>query len=206
MGLFKKKEQSDKKLTPDMAGYRPAQEWWPDLTAYRKAILLHNISYDEIDSLLKEYATLWAAPRPVVCDFFYTALPDDSTWIYLEFPNFEKVPHYENFSQYLNLMIWLSEKADRQFCLAIPQNPNQPLFLSTMDEQNPCGDACMGIYADRDFYFEVAGDMFEWGPVPTAAFNYVGFLKNVFQFDTQWIPEVTHCKWVKTQITLTFPE
>lgn len=56
MGLFKKK--SGEKLTPDMAGYRPAQEWWPDLTAYRKAMLLHNITFDEIDTLLKEYAEI----------------------------------------------------------------------------------------------------------------------------------------------------
>lgn len=57
MGLFQK-EKSNEKLTPNMAGYRLTQEWWPDLTIYRKAILLHNISFDEIDCLLKEYAAI----------------------------------------------------------------------------------------------------------------------------------------------------
>lgn len=55
MGLFEKK----KKLTPDMAGYRPEREWWPDLTEYRKGIFLHNITFDDIDGLLKEYADIW---------------------------------------------------------------------------------------------------------------------------------------------------
>ncbi len=204
MGLFKK--ESSKKPTPDMAGYRPAKEWWPDLTAYRKAILLHNITFDEIDTLLKEYAKICSDKNQITCNFFYTSIPDDTSWVYLEFPNFENVPHYLNFWNYQNLMIWFSQKADREFCLAIPQDQNQPLFLSTMDSQNPFGDSCIGIYADRDFYFEVPGDVFEWGPVPTSAFNFVGFLKETFQFDTQWIPKVSQCEWKNTQITLTVPE
>ncbi len=204
MGLFKK--ESSKKPTPDMAGYRPAKEWWPDLTAYRKAILLHNITFDEIDTLLKEYAQICSDKKQVICNFFYTSIPDDTSWVYLEFPNFENVPHYLNFWNYQNLMIWFSQKADMEFCLAIPQDQNQPLFLSTMDRQNPFGDSCIGIYADRDFYFEVPGDIFEWGPVPTSAFNFVGFLKETFQFDTQWIPKVSQCEWKNTQITLTVPE
>lgn len=47
---------------------------------------------------------------------------------------------------------------------------------------------------------------FEWGPVPTSAFNYVVFLKEMFQFDTRWIPKISQTEWNKTQITLTFPE
>lgn len=204
MGLFKK--ESSKKPTPDMAGYRPAKEWWPDLTAYRKAILLHNITFDEIDTLLKEYAQICSDKKQIICNFFYTSIPDDTSWVYLEFPNFENVPHYLNFWNYQDLMIWFSQKADRKFCLAIPQDQNQPLFLSTMDRQNPFGDSCIGIYADRDFYFEVPGNIFEWGPVPTSAFNFVEFLKETFQFDTQWIPKVSQCEWKNTQITLTVPE
>ena len=205
MGLFKK-EKSSEKLTPDMAGYRPEPEWWPDLTEYRKGMLLHNISFEDIDALLKEYATIWSDKKQVVCDFCYTSLPDDPTWIYLEFPNFEGIPHYKNLWNYQDLLIWFSQKADREFCLAIPRNQFQPLFLSMMDKQNPRGDSCVGIYADRDFYFEVPGDLFEWGPVPTSAFNYAGFLKDTFQFDTQWIPKVAHCEWKKTRVTLTFSE
>ncbi len=194
------------KLTPDMAGYRPEPAWWPDLTAYRKAVFLHNISFGDLDALLKEYAAIFSDKKRIVCDFYYTALPDDRTWTYLEFPNFENVPHYVNFRHYQNLLIWLSQKADREFCLAIPENQKYPLFLSTMDKKNPYGDSCMGIYADRDFYFEVPGDVFEWGPVPTSAFNYVAFLNQSYQFDTSWILKVSQCKWEKTQVTLTVSE
>ncbi len=201
-----KKEKGNGKLTPDMAGYRPDREWWPDLTAYRKAILLHNITFDEIDTLLKQYAEISSDKKKLVCDFCYTALPDDKTWIYLEFPNFENVPHYLSFWNYQNLLVWLSQKSDREFCLAIPKDQRQPLFLSTMDKKNPYGDSCAGIYADRDFYFEIPGNVFEWGPIPTSAFNFIVFLNERFQFDTQWIPKVTQCEWKRTQITLTFSE
>lgn len=202
MGLFEK-EEGKKKLTPDMAGYRPEREWWPDLTEYRKGIFLHNITYDDIDRLLKEYADIWLNKKQIVCDFFYTSFPDDAAWIYLEFPNFENVPHYLNFWNYQDLMIWLSQKTDKEFCLAVPKKQNLPLFLSTMDKQNPYGDSCVGIYADRDFYFNIPGNIFEWGPVPASPFNYVGFLKENFQFDTQWIPKITQCEWKKTKITIT---
>ncbi|MDE6984657.1 MAG: hypothetical protein K2O99_09025 [Lachnospiraceae bacterium] len=198
-------QNNDKKLTPDMAGYRPDPQWWPDLTAYRKAILLHRITFDEIDALLKEYAQICADKNKVACDFCYTALPDDKDWIYVEFPTFENVPHYLSLWNYQNLMVWFSQKADRQFCLAVPMTFRQSLFLSIMDQKNPHGDSCMGIYEDRDFYFEIPGDVFEWGPVPTTPFNYRGFLKEAFAFDTQWIPKVDHCPWKKTQVVLNFP-
>lgn len=203
MGLFKKKKSSEK-ATSDMAGYRPDREWWPDLTAYRKAILLHNITLSEVDALIKEYAGLWKDDSQVVCDFLYTSLPDDEAWIYLEFPNFENAPHYINFWNYQDLLVWFSQKTDREFCLAIPRDQHAPLFLSTMDRNNPHGDSCVGIYADRDFYFEIPANLFEWGPVPTSAFDYMGFLRDTFQFDTRWIPKVSQCKWERTRITLTY--
>jgi len=105
------------KLTPDMAGYRPEPAWWPDLTAYRKAVFLHNISFGDLDALLKEYAAIFSDKKRIVCDFYYTALPDDRTWTYLEFPNFENVPHYVNFRHYKNLLIWLSQKRIGNFAL-----------------------------------------------------------------------------------------
>ncbi len=210
MGLLKKnkeKKESKEKITPDMAGYRPEKGWWPDLTEYRKAMLLHNITFAELDTLLKEYGTISSGDKKqIVCDFFYTSIPDDNSWVYLEFPNFENVPHYLNLWHYQNLLIWLTEKTDKEFCLAIPKNQNCPLFLSTVDRKNPRGDSCAGIYADRDFYFEIPGNIFEWGPVPSSAFNYVAFLDGAFQFDTQWIPKVSRCGWSKTQVTLTVPE
>lgn len=206
MGLFKKKENNSEKINQNMAGQKSDKEWWPDLTQYRKAILLHNITFEDIDALIEEYAHISTDEKQLICDFYYTHLPDDENWVYLEFPNFENIPHYLNFWNYQNLLIWLSQKSDREFCLAIPQNQYQPLFLSTVDKKNPYGDSCVGIYADRDFYFEIPADSFEWGPVPTAPFNYVGFLKGQFDFDTQWIPKVSQCKWNKKQITLTFPE
>ncbi len=203
---MRNKNENNQNLTPDMAGYRPSREWWPDLTDYRKAMLLHHISYDEIDALLKEYAEINSDNKAIVCEFLYTCLPDEPSWVYVEFPNFDNAPHYLNLWNYQNLLVWMSQKADQGFCLAIPRDQRKPLFLSIMDGKNPHGDSCVGIYADRDFYFEIPGDIFEWGPVPTSAFNYVGFLKETFQFDTQWIPGVSKCEWRKTQITLTVPE
>lgn len=201
-----KEEKNDKMLTPNMAGYRLDRGWRPDLTAYRKAMLLHHVSFQEVDTLLKKYAALYSGEKQLACDFFYTSLPGDTAWLYLEFPNFENCPHSLNFWHYQNLLIWLSQKSDKEFCLAIPKNQNSPLFLSTVDRKNPYGDSCVGIYADRDFYFEVPGDVFEWGPVPNAAFNFMGFLKGAFQFDTRWIPKTVQCKWERTQITIALSE
>lgn len=201
MGFSNKQKKEGKPLTPDMAGYRPDKNWWPDLTAYRKAILLHAVSFDDLDALLKEYAAIAVYEKQIVCDFLYTALPGDPAWVYLEFPGFAEWTHDRNLWHYADLLIWLSQKSDREFCLAIPENQNAPLFLSTVDRQNPRGDSCVGIYADRDFYFEIPADIFEWGPLPTEPFPYAAFLNGQFGFDTRWIPEVAHCEWRKTRVT-----
>jgi len=160
MELNRKKE--DKKIELK-SGNKYDHERWPDLTAYRKAIFLHGTTFAAIEDLLKKYAEIWADKRKIECSFAYALLPDNKEWIYLSFPNFEGIPHYENFWNYQNLMIWLSQKADREFCLAIPESQYQPLFLSIIDKKNTRGDSCCGIYADRDFYFQVSGNIFEWG-------------------------------------------
>lgn len=138
--------------------------------------------------------------------FLKEILPEHEEWTYLEFPNFEGIPHYHSFWNYQNLVIWLTEKADRDFCLAIPMQPNAPLLLSEPDRTNPYGDSCKGIYADRQFVFEVPGEVLRWGAIPTAPFDYVGYLKKVFQFDAQWIPGVANSKWERVCVTMTFPE
>lgn len=205
MGLFKKsnKETADtgKDTAANQSGGWPE---FPDLTDYRKAILLHNISFEDIKNLLEEYSNINSDKIKLTCDFFYTAIPDDESWVYLEFPNFDGIKPYTNFWCYEDLLIWLSAKSDKEFCLAIPRDQYAPLFLSTVDRQNPYGDSCMGIFAERDFYFNIPGNNFEWGPIPSAPFNIMGFLMGNFGFDTRWIPNVTKCKWEKTTVTMTF--
>lgn len=195
--------KDNKQSTSDMAGYRTEQEWWPDLTAYQKTMLLHNITCAEVEALLSEYAEIYSDEKQVVCDFYYTPLPADTSWVYLVFPNFENTPHHVNFWSYQNLLIWFSQKTDKEFCLAIPRrDQNQPLFLSTMDRENPNGDSCIGIYADRSFHFAIPENILEWGPVPTSAYDYEGFLKDSFQFDIKWVYEINPRELKKTRITL----
>ncbi len=205
MKLFGK--EKNKKRSPEMeAGYRPEPEWWPDLTQYRKAMLLHNITFEEIDTMLREYVEISSNEISIECDFLYTCLPDDTSWVYLEFPDFEGGPHYVNFWDYQNILDWLSQKSDKEFCLAIPKDQKNPIFFSMVDRENPRRDSCVGIYADRDFYFEIPGNLFEWGPVPTSPFDLAAYLKRTFSFDTQWIPKVSQCEWSKTQVTLSVPK
>lgn len=188
-GRIKDNEQS----TPDMAGGGTEQKKWPDLTACQKAILLHNITCAEVDALLSEYAEIYSDKKQIVCDFYCTPLPADTSWVYLVFSGFEYAPHQVSFWNYQNLMIWFSQKTDKEFCLAIPRNQKQPIFLSTMDRENPCGDSCTGIYAGRSFRFGIPENILEWESVPTSAYDYGGFLKDRFQFDIKWIYEINQC-------------
>lgn len=205
MGLFNKKKKQTE-LTPDMAGYRPPKDWWPDLTAYKKALLLHNISLDDIKTLLVEYASITNDAKKVICEFNYLLLPGSDGWVYLEFPDAKDVPHYRNFWSYQNLMIWLSQKSDREFCFAVPASPAFPLFVSMRDVKNPCGDSTMGIYGGRDFYFTVPGEVLEWGPVPETGFDYAGSIKSLFGFDLQLLSGEENRIWEKTVVTFSFPE
>lgn len=208
MKLFHLKKEETPKLTPDMAGYRPSKDWWPDLTDYRKGILLHNISLENVKKLLVEYASISKDKKEVVCEFYYAFLPGSTEWVYLELPNFKDVPHYCNFWTYQNIMIWLSDKSDREFCLAIPKNQRLPLFFSMMDKENPYGDSTIGIYASRSFGFSVPEEILEWGevPGPGQAFDYQGYLKEKFDFDTRQLADIVQCKWEKVELTLSFGE
>lgn len=122
-------------LTPDMAGYRPSREWWPDLTNHRKIMLLHGITTEQIDKLLKEYADICCDVKKVPAAFYYARLPEHPEWVCLEFPNFEKIHHAQNFETYQNLLLWVSDQSDREFCLALPEQQNGPLFFSTVDRK-----------------------------------------------------------------------
>ena len=193
-------------LTPDMAGYRPAREWWPDLTNHRKIMLLHGITTEQIDKLLKEYADICCDVKKVPAAFYYAHLPEHPEWVCVEFPNFEKIHHAQNFETYQNLLLWVSDQSDREFCLALPEQQNGPLFFSTVDRKNPYRDSTVGIYADRDFYFTVPGGIFEWGPVPERGFPYAGYMQSVLGFDTKLLAETGRCAWEKTEVVLNFGE
>jgi len=197
-----KKEEA--KLTPDMAGYRPSKDWWPDLTNYTKGILLHNISLENVKKLLGEYARLYAGKKEILCEFYYTFLPDNAEWLYLKFPNFKDMPHYYNFETYQNMMIWLSDKSDREFCLAIPNSQTLPLFFSMMDKENPYGDSTIGVYASRSFVFSVPQEILEWGKVPAREFDYWGYLQAKFNFHIKWLADMNEYKWEKEVFTLHF--
>lgn len=98
MGLFKKSNKEAANTGNDSAaGKSGGWPEFPDLTDYRKAILLHNISFADIKELLEEYANINSDKVKLVCDFFYTTMPDDESWVYLEFPNFEGIKAYTNF-------------------------------------------------------------------------------------------------------------
>lgn len=199
-------KKDEKPLTPDMAGYRPSKDWWPDLTDYKKAILLHNISLEDVKKLLQEYASLYKDKKEAVGEFYYAFLPDSTEWVYLEFPTFKDIAHYNNFDTYQNIMIWLSDKSDKEFCLAIPKTQRLPLFFSMIDKENPWGDSTVGVYASRDFYFSVSQQVLEWGEVPTQDFDYRGYIKKVFGFNTDLLANINQCKWEKSELTLTFEE
>lgn len=203
--LFNRMEDY-KKSAPNMTGYGPGPDGCPDLTACQKMILLHNITCAEVDAFLREYAEIYSDEKQMKCDFYYTPLSEDALWIYLVFPNFQNIPHHVNFWNYQNLLIWFSQKTDKEFCLAIPRNQNKLLFLSTTDRENPNGDSCIGIYADRFFRFAIPENILEWGPVPASAYDYEGFLKDRFQFEMKWIFEIPRCEWEKTQITIGISE
>lgn len=207
MGFFRAEKKAEpKKLTPDMAGYRPSKDWWPDLTAYKRAIILQHISLTDVRALLEQYAAIALNPKTVPLSFSYATFPTQPDWVYLEYPYVSEMPHYRNFWHYQNLTLWLSQKAEQEFCLAIPQTPSAPLFLSKRDTQNPAGDSMAGIYADRDFYFIIPEEIFEWDTVPTSAFPYTSYLKEVYDFDTQLLLTIQQCTLQQSTILLTYAE
>lgn len=178
----------------------------PNLTLYKKSIILHNIPLDIVKEQIKEYAGLYEDSVKKEYNFHMTTLPGNSEWVYVEFPYAEGITHYNNFWHYQNLMLWLSMKADMQFCLAFPDSQDSSLFLSQMDTSNSFGDTVIGIFEDRDFSFCVPGSIFKWISLPQTGFNGQEYLDKVFGFDMQLLSGLEECKWEDYKVILAFEE
>ena len=177
-----------------------AQAFLPDLTEYQKLLLLKGATYAEISALLKEYAGIWRGEQKAVCSISCTALPEK--WVCLTVSGLEQLPPELSLWHYQNLLLWLSQKSQEEFCLALPHAPQQPLFFSRKDRRNYAGDSCVGIYADRNFYFEVPGSRIEWGPLPAAGFDYNGFLAHAIGFHIQWLAQAERPEEEKIPLVL----
>lgn len=178
----------------------------PYLTFYRKAVILHNVPLDIVKEQIKEYAGLYEDPVKKEHNFRMATFSGSSGWVYLEYPYAEGIVHYKNFWHYQNLMLWLSMKADMQFCLALPESREESLFFSQMDKSNSFGDTVIGIFEDRDFSFCVPGSIFKWIALPQTGFDCKGYLDKVFGFDMQLLSGIGQFQWEDYKVILTYEE
>ena len=176
----------------------------PDLTDYKRAILLYNTTIDAIKEDIKKYADICGGAIKAECKFYMAHIPGDDKWIYLEFPYTDGVAGHWNFYNYQNLMLWL-EDVSKKFCLAIPRNQKNPIFFSVADTKNTWGDSVMGIFKNRDFYFTVPGEKFTWQSGPEE-FDFHGYIKDMFGFDTKLLPDIVNYPWEELVVTLYFDD
>jgi len=188
MGFFsfikgKKQGETDGKEARNKA----AKKWWPDLSRFHKYILIKNITLEDVEELLEEYGEL-AFGEKNLYHFRYAAVPDGKDWIVVEYPDAVKQPQYRNFWGYHDIAIWLGQRAEMEFCVAVPKSGEmKDMFFSMLDSQNPYEDFRMGVYQNQRFYMVPSDETFEWKHSSLGVSDVEIYLQENYGFEMLWL-------------------
>jgi len=148
-------------------------EVFPDMTKYRIYIFLKSESTSDLKALMNEYYEIYTTETPFSMELYKL---DDLSWNYVVLtllPNVAEIPPVWD---YLNILLWLNEKAVSSFAYAIPKQEEEQPFFAEVDKSNPYGDSCVGIANGRNFFCNIPEEKVEWSTSVSKQFNYTQFI------------------------------
>ncbi|MGI6721164.1 MAG: hypothetical protein ACOX4I_01195 [Anaerovoracaceae bacterium] len=171
----------------------------PDLSNYKKAILVHGVALDAVKEMLRKYTYTKLADARCFHKFSYTTAPEAEGWVYLRYAYSPEMPHYYDFYFYQELMVWLSRGADRAFCLAASREKPRHVFLS-MRASHFLQLSTVGMFDERPFRY-IGDDLFDLGKRGIEGFDVEEYLKMSFGFELRHLPHRGQ-EWQLSEIAL----
>ena len=154
MGLF---DIFKKKNEPVLAAF-------PELSDYRIYIFLKGGAAGELKTLLNEYYELYIDETPFSMDLYNT---NDQSWNYISLTLLPNVGEVEPMWEYLNILLWMSQKASVLFAYAVSDKPGKLPVFAEVNKADSLGETCLGIVNGKNFICNIPERRAEWtGSVP----------------------------------------
>ncbi len=137
---------------------------FPELSDYRIYIFLKGGSTGELKALLNEYHELYIDETPFSMDLYNT---NDQSWTYITLTLLPKVGEVEPMWEYLNILLWMSQKASILFAYAFSDKAGKLPVFAEVNKADPLGETCLGIVKGKNFLCNIPERRAEWtGNVP----------------------------------------
>ncbi len=148
-------------------------EVFPDMVKYRIYIFLKSESTSDLKALMNEYHEIYTTETPFSMELYKL---DDLSWNYVVLTLLPNVAEISPIWDYLNILLWLNEKAVSSFAYAVPMQEDEQPFFAEVDKSNPYGDSCVGIANGRNFFCNIPEQKVVWSTSVPKQFNYTKFI------------------------------
>ena len=155
---------------------------FPDLTNYRIYIFLKNDRVSEVKAHLDEYHELYITETD-----FSTGLYNlgDTQWTYVVLTLLPGVAEISPFWDYLNILLWMSDKAEISFAYAFSKQKGELPVIAVRDEKNQYGDSCKGIASGKYFSAAIPEQAVTWEQSVSKKFDYEEYLRKCYGVDVR---------------------
>lgn len=132
-----------------------------NLNDYQKAIFVQGITETELLEKIKQYEEIASGGgRKAAVKLRYFALDEDR--IYIEYVYAKDFEGW-NFWHYQNLLLWLADGKQDNFCFAYKESfTEQEAFYAQANIADRRGASVVGIFKGAKFYYEVPGFYLDW--------------------------------------------
>ena len=161
---------------------------FPNLKNYKSYIFTQNVPYSGIRESLKEYYELYSDPEAYELNYAIKEIKGTS-WIRIEFTLRNQTPKYTPFWEYLNALIWLSDKTKILFAYVFSESKNHPPAIAWFDTINPAGDTVLGIMNKHYFSACLPEEKIVWKNEIPASFDYLEYLEKTFGFNRKYLDD-----------------
>ena len=153
----------------DQHSYEGSFDELPDLSGYRIFIFLNNSSVDEMKKQMAGYDELYSNETAFSAEVYRLGA---TQWTYLVLTLKAHVSELSPVWDYLNILLWMSEKAAPAFAYAVPKEKGSYPLFAQRDWGNPSGDSCLGIAMGKNFRASIPGQELIWEQSVPETFDY----------------------------------
>lgn len=162
---------------------------FPNLKDYRSFIFTKKVSYPDLKAHLDEYYELYSDPTSYELNYAVKEIKG-TKWIRIEFTLKNQTPEFTPFWEYLNALIWISDKTDTLFAYAFSNVKNNHPVIAKFNTNNPAGDSVLGIMNGRYFEACLPEEKIVWKEVLPPGLDYERYLETNFGFDRRYLSDI----------------
>lgn len=180
MLLFGKKKKAGK---PGARNKESASfDTLPDLKNYRIYLFLKAGEVSEVKAHLDEYHELYITEAAFSTDLYKLG---DTAWTYVVLTLLPGVAEISPAWEYLNILLWMSDKAERSFAYAYSRQKGEPSVIAERDWGDQLGESCKGIIGGKYFHASIPGQEVTWKQGVPKSFEHEEYIRKEYGVDVR---------------------